>query len=456
MAEMFSLEAEMAVLGGLFVSPVAFADVAAIIKPASFGNHVNRLIFEAMALLAAKNVPLDLVTVSERLESAGQIPDPVDFGYLVSLARETPSAANVLAYAAVIRRHAQRRYLVKLGQSLSQWATETADAEQVITRLQQAVAGLDSQRGGGPQIIADLLPDVIKRLDERSRRAPGTRLGLETGLGAVDDQLDGLCPGRLYVVAGRPGMGKSIFGLQSLRAAVAAGLHALLFTLEMPADETIHRLLAAEMPLNFGKLQAGRLTEDDWDGLTSTVCRLSPAKLWIDDSSEIGIADLLARARRLHRRNPLGLVVVDYLSLVTGIAAERRDLEVGSITRLLKALAKELNCPVVLLAQLNRKLEDRANKRPQMADLRESGSVEQDADVVLFLYRDEIYNPETPDKGCAELIIGKNRGGPTGMIGLRFEGQHSRFLPLDGGLPSANAAAEPKPKGKKYSGGLDQ
>lgn len=444
-----SREAEQAVLGGLFVSPVAFADVAGVVREADFFEASHRVIFATLTELVRQGREIDLVVVLDALEGQGRLDAAGGMAYLASLARDTPSAANVLAYAAIVRNHAQRRALVNLGVKIGQWTMADADADVTLNRLRRALEALDGVSStDGPRLLADLLPGVLERLDERANRSPGTRLGAPIGLAAVDDLLDGLCPGRLYVAAGRPGTGKSVFGLQALRAVVTSGCDALLFTLEMPAEEAIHRLLAAEQPLNYSRLQAARLGDGDWAGLAETVYRMRSARLWIDDSSQLAITDLLARARRRHRQHPLGLVVVDYLGLVKG-DGDNRVLEIGSITRALKGLAKELNAPVLLLAQLNRSLEQRADKRPILSDLRESGSVEQDADVVLFLYRDELHNPESPDKGCAELLVRKNRAGKTGVVPLAFQGEFCRFMPLAGGLPSWNKPADEPFRPKK-------
>ena len=446
-APLFSLEAEQAVLGGLFVSPIRFPDVAELVKAADFADPRHQVLFATLGELTRTGRVIDLVVVLDALEGQGRLEQAGGMAYVVTLARDTPSAANVRAYAAVVRNHARRRALLTLSEQLGQWTLAERDVEAVLSRLQQAITAMDAAAAlAGPLVLADLLPEVLNQLEERSQRQPGTRLGVPMGLADVDDRLDGFCPGRLYVVAGRPGHGKSVFGLQAARAAVQWGRDALLFTLEMPHAEVMHRLLSAEQPLDYGRLQAARMDAAEWQGLTATAERLARAQLWIDDSSSLTIADLLTRARRLHRRQPLGLVVVDYLSLVTGEQSERRDLEVGSVTRALKQLAKELSAPVLLLAQLNRKLEERADKRPIMSDLRESGAVEQDADAVLFLYRDDLYHPDSADKGCAELIIGKNRAGKTGTIPLMFRGEHCTFLPLAGPLPSRDPATAPAPR----------
>lgn len=435
-----SHEAEQSVLGGLFVDPARFAEVAERVCAEDFGAANHRLIFSAMAALAQSSRPVDLVTVAEGLESRGQLEDSGGFAYLGLLACETPSAANVLAYADLVRNYARRRSLLQLSHSLSQRTLAEPDVEAVLSWLSRELRAMDAATpAAGARLLGDWLPDVLAQLEERSQRTPGTRLGLSMGLGDVDAKLDGFCPGRLYVVAGRPSHGKSVFGLQAARGAIAAGRDALLFSLEMPGHEVVQRLLSAEHPMNYALLQSARMSSPEWLGLTETARRLAPARLWIDDSSSLTLAELLTRARRLHRSQPLGMIVVDYLSLITGEKSDRRDLEVGGISRALKMLAKELAIPILLLAQLNRELERRPNKRPMLSDLRESGAVEQDADVVLFIYRDELYNPDTPDKGCAELIVGKNRAGTTGTVPLIFRGENCTFLPMAGPLPSRQA-----------------
>ena len=448
---LFSREAEQSVLGGLFVSPVALTDVAALVKAGDFAVPRHRLLFATLQAMDADHQPIDLVTVSERLEAAGQLGDG-DMAYLVVLVRDTPSAANVLAYAAIVRSYAQRRRLLALADQLGAWTREQTDPAKTIANLRLALDAIDAgQAFGGPKALAELLPDVLADLDQRANRTQAL-LGLSSSLPDVDQLLDGFCAGRLYVIAGRPGSGKSVFGLQTVRATLLAGKRALLFSLEMPATEVIHRLLAAEIPLPLGHLQSARLSEADWSGVTNTCARIWPQPLWIDDSSQLSIVDLQSRARRLHRLAPLDVVVVDYLGLMDG---ERRNgdysnrvQEVSSITRALKQLAKELSLPVIALAQLNRTLEQRNDKRPILSDLRESGSIEQDADVVAFVYRDELHHPDTPDKDCAELLIRKNRSGKTGMIPLRFDGEYCRFQSLAGSLPSQ--ATQPDPPGRHH------
>lgn len=447
---LFSPEVEGCVIGGLLVSPVEFSEVVALVRATDFAVEFNRRAFGAMQDLARAGEPIDLMTVAERMEAtSGLTPD--EFAGLAILARDTPSAANVLAYCALVRDHARRRRLLAVSSEIADAASRLPDVEQAIGRSRALLDAIDADRpSDGPQELGTLMPAVIQGLDDRAHRTKSL-LGLATGLGDVDKFLDGLCPGRLYVLAGRPGTGKSVFGLQALRAAIAAGKRAVLFTLEMPASEVIHRLLASEIPLPLDRLQAARLADTDWSDLLATSGRLAPQSLYLDDSSQLSIADLQARARRLHRRAPLDLIVVDYLGLMDGEpgSKQNRTMEVGTISRGLKQLAKELSLPVLALSQLNRTLEQRGDKRPILSDLRESGSIEQDADVVMFVYRDDLHNPDSPDAGCAELLIRKNRLGRTGMIPVRFDGEHCRFQNLAGGLPSRDAATKvsPRPRG---------
>lgn len=442
---LFSQEAEQAVLGGLMVSPVNVEDVAALVHAHDFAAPEHSKIFTAILTLAKAGQPVDILTVGVQLKT--------QFGldtlpYLAVLARDTASVANIIAYAGVIRSYSQRRRLLDIAHQLATWATELPDASQTLANLKTELDRIESgQSLGGPRALADIMPSVLDELDARSTRSH-TLLGQSTGLSDVDTLLDGLCPGRLYTIAGRPGSGKSVFGLQVARQVVSQGKRALLVTLEMPAQEVVHRLFAAEMPLELGKINAARLSESEWGRLAACAISLSPVSLWIDDSSQMNIADLLSRARRLHRIAPLDLVVVDYIGLLDaerGGGITNRVQEMGVITRALKALAKDLNLPVVALAQLNRTLEGRADKRPILSDLRESGSVEQDSDVVACIYRDELHHEDSPDKGCAEFIVRKNRSGKTGTVPLLFDGEHCRFKPIEGGLPSKSQPPTPPP-----------
>lgn len=456
---LFSREAEQCVVGGLFVSPVDIAAVAEIVTPGDMVNSRNRKIFAVMLEMAKAGDPVDIVTVAERMESAGRLSDD-DMAYMAIITRDTPSAANVLAYASVVRGYAQRRALLRLSEQLAGWAQRERDPEKIIADLRAAMDAITgNQPARGLRPLADIMPEVLDALDERANRTKAL-LGQSTGLQDLDQILDGLCPGRFYVIAGRPSSGKSVLGLQVARESVLREKTVALFSLEMPATEVVHRLMASDIPLDLEKIQSARMEPDEWGAVTACVNRLAPVALWIDDFGSLSISDLVARARRLHRVSPLDMVVVDYIGLLDSERTpgpSNRVQEIGAITRALKQLAKELNCPVVALAQLNRKLEERGDKRPIMSDLRESGSIEQDADVVIMVYRDELHNPDSPDKNCAEILIRKNRGGKIGMVPALFRGEHCRFLPLVGPLPSRDApsvaSAPQKRSGFSRSGG---
>ena len=436
---LYSREAEQSVLGGLFVSPDDFPDVAARLGVDDFAEHAHRVIFSAMQTLAAQQHPIDILTVGELLEDQKHIPDTIPFAYLAVLANETPSAANVHAYAEIVSNYSQRRAIIGLANDLAGWARDDRDSNRTLNRLRDAVDAISQKHPvAGLRPLADILPDVINDLDERAHRTQAL-LGQQTGLPDLDRLLDGLCPGRLYVVAGRPSSGKSVLGLQMAREVVRAGGRVAMFSLEMPEIEVVHRLLASDIPLDLDRIQSARMSDAEWNSLANAAERLAPAGLWIDATSPLSISELLSRARRLHRQAPLSLVEVDYIGLLDGDRAgdySNRVQEISGITRALKQLAKELSCPVVALAQLNRKLEERGDKRPILSDLRESGSVEQDADVVMMVYRDELHNPDSPDKGCAEILVRKNRGGRIGVVPALFRGEHCQFLPLAGPLPS--------------------
>lgn len=438
MAEsLFSLEAEQALIGGIFVSPVAFDDVAERVTADEFHDPRHRVTFSVIAELAAEKLPIDLVTVAEKLEDAGRLAD-VEWAYLVTLARDTPSAANVLAYADLVRSRAKRRKLVDLGLSLQQWAREET-AEAALSKLADAVSGLDASAPESAKLIKDFLAPLIDRMDRLHNGQPVDNQAMPTGLRDLDALLNGgIRAGQLIVIAARPAMGKSVLGFQiASRIAREERLSALVFSLEMTGEELTEREIAARGDIPLQVLKSGQLGDDDWARLASATTKISGTKVWIDETPGLSLQALQARTRRMHRQHRLGLVVVDHIGLMSVDGRhETRQQEVSKISRELKNLAKELQCPVIALSQLNRELEKRGIKRPILSDLRESGEVEQSADVICFIYRDEVYNPDSPDKGCAELIIGKQRGGKIGMVPVAFIGEHSKFVDLSGPLPS--------------------
>lgn len=437
-----SIEAEVSVIGGILVSPIAFSEVSAIVSAGDFSKELHRRIFSAMTAMDAAGQPIDVLTIAEWMESKGTLQDG-DWAYIASAGRDTPSAANVLAYARIVRDRARRRELIQLGTDLQSWAMRD-DAEKAISQLKSAIdavadaAGLES----GLVPIKTLLPVAVNEIDQRFEGI--SPKGAATGLADLDVKTGGLKPGLLYLIAGRPAMGKSVLGLQVAARIVSDGGKAAYFTAEMPNAEQVERLVANVGNIDLGALQTGKLDDEHWARLTSTVTKLSDAKLWFDETGSPMLSDILAKARRLKRREGnIDLVVVDHAGLVEA-GGENRQNSQSTVARALKGLAKELSCPVVALVQLSRKLEERNDKRPLLSDLRDSGEWEQSADVVAALYRDEVYNPDGPDKGCAELLIRKHRGGVLGIIPLRFFGQYARFESMAGGLPSWDLPAPMK------------
>lgn len=440
-----SPEAEQALIGGLFLAPEQVAAVAAVVTPDDFSNALHRKTFAAMTAMDAARQNIDLVTVAERLETQGTLGDG-EWAAMAVMARDTPSAANIMAYARIVRDYTQRRKLVTLLCEAQRWAMEDGDAEKTHTRLRDALDALDSgKQTGGPVLLRDVIVDTVSVIDQRFSGTAAK--GMATGLPDLDRLVLGLHPGKLYVVAGRPAMGKSVLGLQlAAQTVIEHKKPALFFTAEMPSQEQAERLMASMGRINLSLIQTGQLSDDDWNRMTSAVTMLAHAPLWLDEAPSPQIADIVSKARRLHRlHGPLGLVVIDHAGLVTG-GGENRNMQQAEVALKCKALAKELQCPVVALTQLNRSVENRTDKRPVMADLRDSGEWEQSADVVAMIYRDEVYNPDSADKGCAEILIRKHRGGKLGMVATLFAGQFSRFESLAGGLPSVVAPAVPKHK----------
>lgn len=432
---LYSSEAEASLVGGIIIDPDRLPDVRNLVAPEMFYEDAYRLVWEAILALADDDVGIDAATVCDFLERGGHIPSRIEMASVVVLVQDTPSAANVKYYARIVARYARLRRLQALGPLLVDWTRPDAKPEDIAGKIREYLDSEDiGAVGVGPRPIGECITKTLEILDERARRGPGMT-GLPTGLPDLDDLLDGLCPGRLYVIAARPGMGKSVMGLQFARCAVHAGSSAAVWTLEMPYDEYVTRLFAAEKDIPYRKIQLAQLSPQEWGDLSDVHQQMHDARMWIDDSEALPISELLARARTLHRLHGVGLIVVDYLGLIVGQRNLPREREVSEIVKSLKGLAKKLGIPVVLLAQLNRTLESRTDKRPVLSDARESGEIEQTADVVIMLYRDEIYNPDSADKGYIEILIRKQRAGALGMIHGKFLGALSRIEPVQN-LPS--------------------
>ena len=427
-----NLVAEESLLGAMLLSREAIADVVETVSAEHFYRPAHARIYEAVHGLYAAGDPADPVTVAEALERSGALESVGGLEGLVSLQLNTPATSNAGSYARIVRENHLLRRLIEvageiaeLGYSRPDDVTKAVDsAENLVYQVAQGQTGDNSVR------VGDLLHGTLDRLEELYERGGGIT-GTPTGYSSLDQLLSGLQPSSLYVVGARPSMGKTSFALgMAAHAAVRANKPVLLFSLEMGHLELTQRLLCSEARIDSTKIRDGRLDGRDWDQITAACNRLSQAPMWIDDNPNVTVMEIRARARRLKSQTgDLGAVVVDYLQLMTGRnSADNRQVEVAEISRGLKVLARELECPVVALSQLSRNLESRQDKRPMLADLRESGAIEQDADVVMFLYRDDYYNPGDPEtEGTAEIIVAKNRNGPTDTATLAFLKRFTTF-----------------------------
>jgi len=428
-----SIEAEQSVLGGLMLDNDAWFNVAEVISEQDFYRSQHRLIFESMTDLANDNNPMDAVTVSERLQSRGVLDKAGGLAYLGELAEGTPGASNVVAYARIVSEHSTLRQLIGAANRIAEsaFAPEGRPSQELLDMAEQEVFRIAEGRlhDGGPEKVPVLLTRAVERIEKLfTSRNPIT--GLPTGFDDLDKKTAGLQSSDLIVVAGRPSMGKTAFAMNMVEHAVMdGGAAVLVFSMEMPAEQLILRMLSSLGRIDQTRLRTGDMHEDDWPRFTSAVSQLKDKLLYIDDTPALSPNDIRTRARRVSREcGGLGLIVVDYIQLMRGSTkAENRTNEISEISRSLKAIAKELRCPLIAISQLNRALENRPNKRPLMADLRESGAIEQDADLILFIYRDEVYNQDSEDKGIAEIIIGKQRNGPIGSLRLSFIGNLTKF-----------------------------
>jgi replicative DNA helicase len=428
-----SVEAEQAVLGGLMLDSNAWDAVADIVSAADFYRRDHRLIFEAIAEIAEKSGPCDAVTVSELLERKGLAEETGGLAYLGTLARDTPSAANVRTYAEIVRERSIMRQLVDAGGHIASAALESGgrSATDLVDEAERRVFEI-AERGtrsrAGFRAIKDLLPAAVDRLD-LLHQSPGQATGVTTGFTELDRMTAGLQPGDLIVIAGRPSMGKTTLAVNiAENAAVGRGVPAAIFSMEMSSEQLTMRMIASLGRVNQGHLRTGQFSDEDWSRINGAISQLSAAPLYVDETPALTPTEVRARARRLKREKGVGLIVVDYLQLMQVHGSkENRATEISEISRGLKALAKELQVPVIALSQLNRGVEQRTEKKPVMSDLRESGAIEQDADVIMMIYREEVYEPNTTRKGIADIIIAKQRNGPVGEVHLTFLGEYTRF-----------------------------
>ena len=431
-----SIEAEQSVLGGMMLDNEAWDRVSEKVVEQDFYLRSHRFIFSAMSRLAEANQPIDLITVSEALEANQQLDDIGGFAYLGEIAKNTPRAANIMAYAEIVRERAVVRDMISVAHDIADagYDTQGRTSAELLDFAETKVFKIAEQRANaneGPEPINNILAKTIDKIDALYRSPQTGVTGLSSGYTDLDKMTNGLQPSDLIIVAARPSMGKTTFAMNLCEhAAITSDKPVLIFSLEMPADQIMMRMLASLGRINQTKVRTGQLEDEDWARLSSAIELLnSKGKMYIDDASGLTPTEVRSRARRIAREHGgLSMIMVDYLQLMTvpGMS-ENRTLEIAEISRSLKALAKELKVPVVALSQLNRSLEQRADKRPVNSDLRESGSIEQDADLIMFIYRDEVYNDESQDKGLAEIIIGKQRNGPIGKVRLTFHGHYSRF-----------------------------
>jgi len=429
-----SVEAEQAVLGGLLLSGRAWEQIADRVAEGDFYRRDHQLIFRALASLAELDQPRDVVTVTEWLENRELLGQSGGLAYLGQLASDTPSAANIVAYADIVRERSVLRQLIDVGNEVagSGYRPEGRSSKELVEYAEQRVFAISDEHSRGRQgfqNIRAVLAEAVDRIDHLFT-SDAAITGLATGFDDFDEKTSGLQNSDLIVVAGRPSMGKTSFSMNIAEHAALSGDGAVaIFSMEMPAEQLAMRMISSLGRVELQKIRTGRLTDADWPRITSAISLLDQkGTLFIDDTPGLSPGDIRARTRRLKREHGLSLVVVDYLQLMQlPGSGENRATEISEISRSLKALAKEMNVPVIALSQLNRSLEQRPDKRPVMSDLRESGAIEQDADVIVFIYRDEVYNPESPDAGTAEILIRKQRNGPTGMTRVTFLGQYTKF-----------------------------
>jgi replicative DNA helicase len=428
-----SIEAEQSVLGGLMLDNRAWDLIADRVSEPDFYRHDHRLIYRVMAKLIEQSKPLDVLTVAESLRELRELDNAGGEIYLFELANNTPSAANIAAYADIVRERSVMRQLISVANDIagSAFNPQGRNSTQLLDAAEQQVFAISEQSGraGGPTNIKEFLARTMDKIDTLFQ-LDNPITGIPTGYHDLDEMTSGLQPSDLVIVAGRPSMGKTMLAMNMAEhVGIKSKLPVLVFSMEMPGEALVMRLLSSLCRIDQLRIRTGKLQDEDWPRISSTVSMLSEAPIFIDDTPALSPAELRARSRRLAKeQGQLGLIVVDYLQLMQVPGNnENRTAEISEISRSLKSLAKELKVPVIALSQLNRSLEQRADKRPVMSDLRESGAIEQDADLIAFIYRDEVYHDHSPDKGTAEIIIAKQRNGPIGKIRLTFLGQYCCF-----------------------------
>jgi replicative DNA helicase len=442
-----SVEAEEAVIGGILLENSALDRAIEHVRPEDFYRESHRKIMRTVIELSERGEPVDLVTLADALKSRNELADVGGAAYLAELADKVPTAANVSYYARMVKEKAILRSLIQTATEIATRGYESqADVDQFLDDAEHKIFEI-SERKVRPTFfrIRDIMVDSMRAIEQLYERKELVT-GVPTGYVKLDSMTAGLQPSDLIVIAGRPSMGKTAFALNiAAYAAMHADTGVAIFSLEMSKEQLVLRMLCSEARVDQSKVRAGFAAERDFPKLALAASRLAEAPIYIDDTPALSVLELRAKARRLKRErdSKLGLIVIDYLQLMRGHGgADNREQEISNISRSLKGLAKELSVPVVALSQLNRQVEQRGDKRPLMADLRESGAIEQDADVIAFIYRDEVYNKQSPDEGIAEILIGKQRNGPIGKVRLAFRGEYTRFDNLAEENVSFGAEAE--------------
>jgi len=428
-----NLEAERAVLGAILMENDSIYAVMEILEPSAFYQPSHRLIFSTMLELSERGEPIDIVTLTDRLRSGGNLDKAGGADYVPTLADEVPTAAGVSNYAKIVREKATLRNLIETSTEIVQECFDApGDVDDILDEAERRIFAISEKRiRSGFLSMKEIVKSSFKTIELLYEKKEHIT-GVPTGFREIDELTSGFQPSDLIIIAGRPSMGKTAFCLNiAQNAAMKKQKTVALFSLEMAKEQLVMRMLCSEARIDAHRLRSGYLGQTDWPKLSTAAGRLADASIFIDDTPAINSMEMRAKARRLKAEKDLDLVIVDYLQLMSGRSrSDNREQEISEITRSLKALAKELGVPVVALSQLNRGVESRMDKRPVLADLRESGAIEQDADVIIFIYRDEVYNKESLDKGIAEIIVGKQRNGPVGTKKLTWLDKYTRFEDL--------------------------
>ncbi|WP_027883242.1 replicative DNA helicase [Meiothermus rufus] len=431
-----NLDAEASVLGSVLLDSEVLDRLEGLIGPEAFYKEAHRKIWEAMERLRARRDPVDLVTLSEELRQSGELEMVGGVSYLVGLSEHTPTAAYAEYYGRIVaEKWTLRKLIAAAGEAMRMAYDEEGSLEEILDIAGRKVLEVSTQ-GARSEFLS--MKELVHQTFEHIQRLyenKGQPDGVRSGFRELDNLIGGLTSGSLNIIAARPSMGKTSFALTiAQNVALREGVGVAIFSLEMPAVQLVTRMLCSEARIDMNRLRQGQLSDRDFSRLVDVAGRIAEAAILIDDTSDMTLMELRARARRLHAQHKIGLIVIDYLQLMSGPShkngGENRQQEIAQISRGLKSLARELNVPVIALSQLSRAVESRPNKRPMLSDLRESGSIEQDADLVMFIYRDEYYNPHSEKAGIAEIIVGKQRNGPTGTVELQFHAQHVRFNDL--------------------------